>query len=814
MNDPQATQFGQAALRSGLVSETELAECWERIPREKQTPDAIDRRLARSVIERGLLTKWQAQNLLGGLRPQGLWFDKYVLLDVLGQGGMGRVYLARDSRLGRQVALKVLSRERMTNARAVARFRREARVGAQLQHDNLVRVYDEGEVGGTCYLVMEFIDGKSVGQLLARRGPLPAPIAARIVRQVADGLEHAARKRLVHRDVNPMNILVDQGGTVKLTDLGLAIDLEDPGTAVTRDGATVGTFDYISPEQARHSHNIDIRSDIYSLGCTLYHMLAGRVPFPQVSLPEKLYAHQSLAATPIEVLVPDLPIGLPAVLRQMMAKRPVERFANPEEVSQALQRFEGPPVTLAEIEAAPEVPIWVDPSASTEPGSSPTTGSGGSVQDSANSSSKATGAEILPPIDTGAFPTHSLRTSPEKRPPHPGFPLRRTVTVLSLGGIVLLLSLAFWTLRGGDRASKASPAELRYPSAPVEVAPKARSPFVVHWLRDDTEQALPTLQDAVRLALGKDAEVVLDDEQVISISTASPLVISGGAVTLKAAKGARPVLDLDLTGSTSGIIVRFDGSLKLVGLTLRCDRTRSATPTALIRSAGDLNLEGCTLTTGGSVRTASGVRVESKNCSIRSCEFRGFGQAVDISSFGGTRMTIRDSLFLHNPTSAAEPCWAVQVRVIVTGRDRGTRRLSIDGSSALGVGLLLLTGPNPATPLEVDVHRCLVVAPSLLGWSGSTAVGQGLVWKGSEDRYAISGPSWVAASEGVASPANLQQWNELMGEEPGTATIETLTLPNDTETRAAGELPAGPDGFGAKLSTHDGPQAQGSPESR
>src|SRR5262249_26519642 len=158
--------------------------CWAEIPPEKRTPDAIDRRLARRVVDAGRLTIWQAQQILAG-RVQGLRFDRYVLMAQIGEGGMGRVYLARDTRLGRKVALKVLPRERMNNPRAIARFRREARVGAQLQHENLVRIYDEGETHGYHYLVMEYIEGKTVGRLIVERGPLDPSLAARVGWQVA-----------------------------------------------------------------------------------------------------------------------------------------------------------------------------------------------------------------------------------------------------------------------------------------------------------------------------------------------------------------------------------------------------------------------------------------------------------------------------------------------------------------------------------------------------------------------------------------------------------------------------------------------------
>ena len=251
---------------------------------------------------------------------------------------MGRVYRAKDTRLNRQVALKLLSPERVNIPRAIQRFQREARVGAQLQHENLVRIYDEGMSNGKCYLVMEYIEGKNVGQLIVENGTMPPALAARLARQVALGLQHAQQKGLIHRDVNPSNILVTRDGTAKLTDLGLAIDLADQAQ-VTRDGATVGTFDYISPEQARHSHSVDTRSDIYSLGCTLYHMIAGRVPFPAPSLMEKLLAHQTGVPDPLEGLVPGLPEGLSDVVRRMMQKSPADRYPTPLAVAQALEPF-------------------------------------------------------------------------------------------------------------------------------------------------------------------------------------------------------------------------------------------------------------------------------------------------------------------------------------------------------------------------------------------------------------------------------------------------------------------------------------------
>jgi serine/threonine-protein kinase len=339
MVDPQASRFWQAALQSDLMNAQSLNTCWNAIPLEKRdAPEHIDRRLARQAVHTKALTLWQAQQLLAG-RTTGFRVDRYVLMDLIGQGGMGRVYLANDSRLNRRVALKILSPERVNNPRAIARFQREARVGAQLQHENLVRIYDFGESSGRYYLVMEYIEGKTIGTLISEGGQMPPAAAVRLVRQVALGLEHAHRKGLIHRDVNPYNILVTHDGIAKLTDMGLAINLAEEDR-VTRDGATVGTFDYVAPEQARHSHAADIRSDIYSLGCTLYHMISCQVPFPTPSLPEKLFAHQAMEPTPLDKLVPGLAKGLAEVVSRMMRKSPDDRYASPALVAQALEPFE------------------------------------------------------------------------------------------------------------------------------------------------------------------------------------------------------------------------------------------------------------------------------------------------------------------------------------------------------------------------------------------------------------------------------------------------------------------------------------------
>jgi serine/threonine-protein kinase len=301
-----------------LLTDDQLERCLASIPENKREAEKIDNRLARIAIHFGYITLWQAQRILTR-RAGTLLIDKYLLTDSLGQGGMGRVFLARDTRLQRSVALKVLNADKSNHERALARFQREALVGGQLQHENLVRVYDVGVHQNSPFLVMEYIEGPTVAELIARQGRLEIAVAARIGRDVALGLHHLSEKKLVHRDVNPRNILIDTEGRAKLTDLGLAI-FEEQLSQVTTEGSTVGTFDYISPEQARHSRGVDIRSDLYSLGCSLYHMISGHPPFPEGNLAEKIYAHQLKEAEPLADLVPGVPSELSSMVTRCLRK--------------------------------------------------------------------------------------------------------------------------------------------------------------------------------------------------------------------------------------------------------------------------------------------------------------------------------------------------------------------------------------------------------------------------------------------------------------------------------------------------------------
>jgi serine/threonine-protein kinase len=308
--------------------------------------------LAAELIRRGRLSSFQVDRLLSG-HGQSLVLGTYVLIEMLGEGGMGQVFKARHALMDRLVALKLIRADRLNDPQAMGRFRREMQASAKLTHPNVVLAHDAARVGDVYLLVMEYVEGIDLAQYLKQRGRLPWSEAASHVRQAALGLQHAHECGLVHRDVKPSNLmLAARDGSVKVLDLGLArlrphVEYGDAESQFTREGSLMGTPDYIAPEQAVDSRAVDIRADIYSLGCTLYHLLAGRPPFPGGSLMEKLIKHQQVEPEPIERLALGLPPELAGVVRRMMAKRPDNRYETPRAVADALAPFVGMPSSVS-----------------------------------------------------------------------------------------------------------------------------------------------------------------------------------------------------------------------------------------------------------------------------------------------------------------------------------------------------------------------------------------------------------------------------------------------------------------------------------
>jgi serine/threonine protein kinase len=301
--------------------------------------------LAKLWIEQGILTPFQADGLLQG-RWRGFFVGPYRVLEQIGAGGMGCVYLCEQESPRRRVAVKVLPLAKALNPAALERFYREAKATGILDHPNLIRANDVGQDREIHWLALEYVDGASLGEIVRRHGPLSLPRAAHYLRQAAAGLQHAFEVGLVHRDIKPSNLMLDRGGTVKLLDLGLARFFDDQNDNLTRkygEGA-LGTADYISPEQADDSHTVDIRADIYSLGATGYFLLTGRPPFDEGTLTQKVVWHQIRDPKPIRDTRPDLPAEFVAVVEKMMAKGRADRFQTPAEVVAALAAWTQAPI--------------------------------------------------------------------------------------------------------------------------------------------------------------------------------------------------------------------------------------------------------------------------------------------------------------------------------------------------------------------------------------------------------------------------------------------------------------------------------------
>lgn len=251
----------------------------------------------------------------------------------LATGGMGSVYRAVDTRDFRQLALKVLDPQLISNPTLVERFKVEALAAIRLNHENIVRVYASGACEGLLYIAMEFIAGSSLHELIAEHRRLPVERSLVIMQQVTQGLAHAAGQGVVHRDIKPGNILIPKQGPVKLSDFGLARVVDETmQTLLTHEGMTVGTVEYIAPEQARDSRAADVRSDIYSLGCTWYHMLTGRPPFSEGDIRAKMRAHVNAEPPDPRLKNPTIPDGVVAVLNRMLAKDPRDRHQTPRQL--------------------------------------------------------------------------------------------------------------------------------------------------------------------------------------------------------------------------------------------------------------------------------------------------------------------------------------------------------------------------------------------------------------------------------------------------------------------------------------------------
>src|SRR5579871_4267225 len=329
--------FLELVRKSGLLEQARVDQYLER--REKLAPlPSEPMELASELVRDGLLTYFQAKELLKG-KHRGFMLGKFKVLERIGSGGNGSVFLCEHVSMRRKVALKILPLAKAEDPSCLARFYREARAGGTLDHPNLVRTFDNGLEGDYHFLVMEYVDGYSLEGIVQKHGPMDISRAVAYIRQAAVGLQHLHKAGLVHRDIKPGNILLERRGLVKILDLGLARFFHDHKDVLTQEynnNAILGTADYLSPEQALNSHDVDTRTDIYSLGATLYFLLAGRPPFEVKSVSQKLLSHLTKEPTPLLELRPEVPEALVAVIGKMIAKNRELRYQTPAEVVVAL----------------------------------------------------------------------------------------------------------------------------------------------------------------------------------------------------------------------------------------------------------------------------------------------------------------------------------------------------------------------------------------------------------------------------------------------------------------------------------------------
>lgn len=440
-------------IRSKLLTPDEVKAMYTRWQDESRDKVGSVPHFTKWLVARSYVTEYQS-TLLMKAQIKDFFLGDYKILDRIGRGRMAGVYKAQHAK-GQLVAIKVLPPSQAKNGTTLARFQREAKLAMKLQHPNIVRSYQLGEANELHFLVMEYLEGETLEEVLARRKKLPAAEAARVVQQALLGLQHIGSLGMVHRDMKPSNLMLTPppsqnrdstlGSTVKILDIGLGREMYDedsispePRTDLTGEGVLLGTPDYLAPEQARDPRNIDVRADIYSLGCVLYHCLTGQTPFPDKNLLNQMVRHAGEQPKPIKDFSPDVPDSMQQIVNAMMAKKAEQRYPTPDRAAQALQAF----LTTAHSHASVPEAITVDlppegdskkrerkpPSSEFPAGGTPAPAT----------KSRKRGQEDEPRINVELFP---LEDFPELMPALWGF-THRDWKMLGIGGGVTFLLCA------------------------------------------------------------------------------------------------------------------------------------------------------------------------------------------------------------------------------------------------------------------------------------------------------------------------------------------------------------------------------------
>jgi serine/threonine-protein kinase len=340
MSHPDLETYLHCLRKSGLLTEEQIAATVDEVLAAANGSRVRPETLADAFEQAELLSGWQNNKLLKG-RYKGFFLGSYKLLGHLATGGMSNIYLGQHDQMHRKVAIKVLPPSLTGGTSHLDRFKLESRVIASLDHPNIVKAFDIAHQDGFHYLVLEYVEGSDLKRLVQKEGVLSYRRAADFIRQAAEGLHHAHERDVVHRDIKPANLLLGEDGCIKILDMGLTRVLggKEPSLTIAHNERLIGTVDYIAPEQAVNSHNVDRRADIYALGCTLYYLLIGKPPFDQGSQTQRLMAHQMQPLPDIRETRTDAPDALLAILKQMTEKKPARRQGTAAEVARQIKGF-------------------------------------------------------------------------------------------------------------------------------------------------------------------------------------------------------------------------------------------------------------------------------------------------------------------------------------------------------------------------------------------------------------------------------------------------------------------------------------------
>jgi serine/threonine-protein kinase len=734
----------------------------------------------RELLAAGLLTRYQAGQVLAG-KAGRLRLGPCRILDRLGVGGMGQVYKAEHILMHRVVALKIVARlpRRAKGDRAtpppegessrrelIARFRREVRSAARMSHPNVVTAYDAGAARGFLYLVMEYVEGTDLGRFVAENGPLPVPLACEAVRQAALALQYAHDRGLVHRDIKPDNLLLTWPGAgdppavgslpslpdgtsgegaalVKLLDLGLALPAQLPAGRVE----PAGTPDYMAPEQAHPGGPLDGRSDLYSLGCTFYYLLTGRVPYPGGSWTEKLLRHGLERPRAVTDLRPEVPPTVAAVVERLMAKQPEERYPGPAVVASVLwglaERGWGVVPQAAPRPAAP--PADAGPCETPSVPSLPELPPVPPAQEAAPPEPVAAAVEepvaAAVPVPSPAEPRPVVMVPPRRH----RLPGRGAVVAAALAGPLLVVA-ARGLPTGGPRTQA--------DAEPVTQAPTVRVPLPFRVDRLGREFA--TLTEAVAAAADGDTLTV----STVGPHRLPPTDFGGKSLTLRAAGGVRPRLEPHDPASCGPwqALLAASRPLTLIGFELAspCDAPLVA------GTATSLLLTDCQLAAGGGPAVvARGGRLR-----LQSCRVRAAATALAVEADGGPCVVdlAGNSVGVADPAGVALAVWAPEVSrpadVLVNLEKNNVAAGRVASFRALPGRLRVRASGNEFTFRQALASFSGYATAA--GWRRSTS------WEGGDNRYHGAG-SWLRVDGRPFAVSDADSWRRLWSPPPEAA---------------------------------------------